>query len=226
MDVLTISPITERICSYCTFEEAVLFLSVLRISECNCSITVQDRFDKKTIILPGINPTTIAIYRLIRRGGTQEAFQLAASRGNTEMVKILLKIDQEFYGSTPYLKESAIIWAATNGHTDIIQTLVSSKASVFYNDLWDNTPLMVAARNGHEQTVKYLIEQKVNVNAFDCWKTSALSIATEANNFSMVQLLVSAKADIHQPIWGNRTVLSLAKDSEDSNILKYLQKHS
>ena len=51
--------------------------------------------------------------------------------------------------------DNAISWAAENGHTELVELLVSKGADIIENR---NYPLELASRNGHTDIVKLLID--------------------------------------------------------------------
>lgn len=86
---------------------------------------------------------------------------ISASQRNLKIVDFLLSKgakpnQQNDYGDT------AIIFAANNGETEIVATLLKHGAQINGGKGW--TPLMQAAYNGHVDTVKYILKHGADPN--------------------------------------------------------------
>ena len=80
--------------------------------------------------------------------------------GKTEIVTIVSKDAFTKKGLLESIKnglapDNAISWAAENGHTELVELLVSKGADIIENR---NYPLELASRNGHTDIVKLLID--------------------------------------------------------------------
>ncbi len=86
------------------------------------------------------------------------ALMLAAKKGYKDIVIILSKFEEKnTYNIT-------LMFAAEQGHTDVVETLIQTGASVNRQDWKGYTALMSAAKNGHLDTVISLIKLGADVN--------------------------------------------------------------
>jgi ankyrin repeat protein len=119
--------------------------------------------------------------------------------------------------------ETALHWAAGNGHEAVVWLLVEAKADVNAKNNDRGTALHRAAKNGHEAVVKLLVEAKADV---DTKKTSygwtALHWAAENGHEAVVRLLVEAKADVNVKDTYGRTALYRAAKSGHEATVKLL----
>jgi ankyrin repeat protein/outer membrane protein assembly factor BamB len=114
----------------------------------------------EAFLMRGVNPD-------VRLEDGDPPLKAAASRGYTEIVKLLLKHRGWTDRKNKSTGRTAIFDAALNGHTEIVRLLIQADAEINANDKGKETPLMVAALGGHPDVVKLLIEAGAEVNAKD-----------------------------------------------------------
>lgn len=128
-----------------------------------------------------------------QKGNT--ALMIAARDGDVKQVDALLLQDADpnkknIWGVTP------LIWAAYNGHTAVVQTLLKHKKTE--KDIRSNngcTALIDAAKKGHIEIVEHLVAQGANVDIQDKEGETALMIAARQANLRLVQVLLNAGAN-------------------------------
>lgn len=88
-----------------------------------------------------------------------------------------------------------LIYAATNGHAQVVQMLLGVGAEI--NSASDNgtTALMMAARNNHVETVKVLLKAGANPNIKNDSDGTALGWALDRGYQEVAELLIKSGAD-------------------------------
>jgi len=82
----------------------------------------------------------------------------------------------------------AIVSAAWNGHTKIVEFLLDRGADINARAKINNTPIQQAASNGHLETVRLLLSKGANVNIVGDGG-SALHLAIENGYTDIAELL-------------------------------------
>ena len=140
---------------------------------------------------------------------------LAAREGNSSMVRYLLKQgakaelkDQKNQSAlilaveaghracveeiAPYSRnqlDTALLYAASQGKHQVIETLTSFGASVYVRHEGGMTPLMLAAQKGHADTVASLLESGANRYAVNEHGWTAAQVAAAVNQQAIASLL-------------------------------------
>ena len=146
---------------------------------------------------------------------------LAAREGNTTMVRYLLKqgakaeLKDEKKRSAlilavegghkscveelaPYSRaqlDTALLYAASKGKHQVIDTLTSFGASVYVRHEGGMTPLMLAAHHGHTDTVNALLDSGANRYAVNEHGWTAAQVAAAAGRDEMVTILDQTPVD-------------------------------
>jgi ankyrin repeat protein len=89
--------------------------------------------------------------------------------------------EQGFQGETPG-GMTPLLYAARDGRTVIVKTLITAKADVQQADVNGITPLLMAITNNHLDTAKLLLENSAAPNAADWWGRTPLYAAIEIRN--------------------------------------------
>jgi hypothetical protein len=78
-----------------------------------------------------------------------------------------------------------LMYAAREGHLDVVRQLIEDGAQVDAVDMNDITPLMLAISNNHVDTARYLIDHGANVRAVDWYGRTPLWLAVEMRNVDL-----------------------------------------
>jgi uncharacterized protein len=118
---------------------------------------------------------------LVQNHSTLEsALILAAQRGYTDLVELLLKnvITKEDRDAKDKKGMTALAWASLNGHLDTVKFLCSKKAGPNEADATGMTPFLHACAAGHIEIVKVLLDCGADVKTKNKNNESALQLAT------------------------------------------------
>lgn len=132
------------------------------------------------------------------------ALTLAASRGHSEAVELLLKHNAEI-NKPKRNGATALFLAAQEGHTEVVRLLLAHDASVD-KVCAGATPLLQACSANHTETAKLLIDNHANTNYMSPIKrgTPLMQAAFYGNVTLMEHLLRhSAKIDMQTPSGDN-----------------------
>jgi ankyrin repeat protein len=136
---------------------------------------------------------------------------MAASRsGSVPAVKLLLSKGVDVNAADAFQKETALMWAAGEGHLDVVDTLLTAGANpnltAHITTLTERgrnadhptggfTALMWAARNGNEEVVRRLVKGGADLNLKNGDKASATILAIYNDRLDMAKTLIELGAD-------------------------------
>jgi ankyrin repeat protein len=126
--------------------------------------------------------------------------------------------------STTPLGRTALIWAARQGHAEIVDVLVNAGADVRARDSFNLNALMMGALSGSLETVQLLLAAGAPVNLTDFNGATALHLALEKKHFAIADALMVGGADINMPTKSGETALTLAGGKGDAHLLGRLLK--
>jgi ankyrin repeat protein len=179
--------------------------------------------------------------------------QYAASRGQREIVELLLEHDADVhYQDKARRIKTAAEYAMKNNHTNIVQLLISKGADIsplhfaLYMkdeararslieggaDVHKRTPygtpiLRRAVNAGFKDIVELLIAKGVDVNAEIpwAWHWTVLHSAAENGHKEIAELLINAGAKVNERDGDDRTPLWYAKEEGHTEVAEMLRKH-
>jgi len=146
------------------------------------------------------------------------ALTLAAALGYKDLVKFLLNRE----GPIMKIDPSALMFAARNGHTEIISSLLAAGLNVNSVDKDGATALMMCSERGHVEAARQLLFGGANVNASAKNGTTALMKAAENGNTEILRLLISYEADVNATDREGNTALMLASAKGHLDAVKIL----
>lgn len=177
---------------------------------------------------------TPVVEELVAKGAmTSDNFLLihyAAAINDKATVERLLKQDPKLLNVTDQFNQTALIWAASNGHQSIVNLLIKNKAKLENTTEDPNlieigkTALYWATANNHSECVKLLLEAGANVEA----RASKLGLtpfleAAKNGNIEIIKLFYSHNPDIiKQTDWSGKTPLMYAAENGHANVVDFL----
>ena len=112
---------------------------------------------------------------------------LVCLKGDLELAKMLIKRDADIN----HPGWTSLHYAATGGHTAIIQLLLEESAYIDAESPNGTTPLMMAARYGNAKAVQLLINEGADLQLKNQLGLTALDFAIQGQRADAIQLLQS-----------------------------------
>ncbi|KAG7458245.1 hypothetical protein MATL_G00236160 [Megalops atlanticus] len=176
-------------------------------------------------MLNRVNPTHLqqAVNKHAKNGWSP--LLLAAERGHTEVVKILLQNHARVDVFDEHGK-AALHLAAEHGNEEIADVLLSHKAFVNAKTKLGMTPLHLAAQSGSTRLVRQLVETHLaSVDALSLSKQTPLHLAAISGQLEVCSSLLDMGADINASDIHGQTPLHLAAENDHSEVVKLFLKH-
>jgi ankyrin repeat protein len=151
-------------------------------------------------------------------GGT--ALSIAAYRGNTELVRLLLDS-----GATFEIGVFHTAIAQSNDNTEIVQIFIDHGADLNQKADTGNghTALMFAAEFGHMEVGKLLLANGADINAVDNYNDPALNVAAFHGQLEFAKMLVEMGAELNVPGYAGRTALGHAISRGHEDVATFLR---
>lgn len=118
----------------------------------------------------------------------ENALMFLSLNGNLEFVYYLVN---EKHAAVDKDGWTALHYAATKGHLDIVKFLVSKDADIDPDSPNNTTPLMMAARYGHIHVVKFLLDNGADLSAKNTQDLTAIDFANKFNQNEIRDGLIS-----------------------------------
>ncbi|MCH6257954.1 ankyrin repeat domain-containing protein [Puniceicoccaceae bacterium K14] len=147
-------------------------------------------------------------------------YEWAAIDGNESISKISDALrSKDVFGNT------ALHFAALNGHVNIVTELLDRKAKRNRENNWGEIPLALAARNGRSDVAQLLYSEKAAIGSLAKNNSSCLSKAVGNGHFEVVKILAPKppKSGIAKGEYSHSAVLAIRQGRE--NIAIYLLNH-
>ena len=152
----------------------------------------------------------------------RQAIHIAASRGNAEMVILLLKKGADTAAVTA-AGTSALHFAANGGHIGVVELLLKKEVTVDRKNRRQITPLYFAAMKGHADVVSLLIDNGADPDALDGEKGSPLHAASLNGHLNVVRLLSEKGAAVTRRDINGRTALHFACRTDNTALIEFLR---
>lgn len=122
-------------------------------------------------------------------GDNTENLALAAKRGDLKTVSSLLESGVDVDTEDDKQHATALMWAAHEGHPDVILLLIEQGAGINKRKSTGETALWFAAQQGRLEAVKVLVQHGADVNIPGWESASALEVARKKGHLDIVDYL-------------------------------------
>ena len=140
-----------------------------------------------TLLKAGADPDTTA-------ASGETPLMAAARSGSTGAVKALVSHGAEVNTKTPVNEQTALMWALSEKHLDVAQTLIEQGANISTRSKGGFTPLLFAARQGDLDGARILLNAGADVNETSS-DGSALLVATIRGHVPLAIFLLDQGAN-------------------------------
>ena len=150
--------------------------------------------------------------------GGLKTLMLAIKNNYIKIVELLLDAEVT-------IGDTALIFAAQNRHTEIVEQLLKHGARVNAKADDGSTALMAAAQNGCTKIVEQLLKHGARVNAKANEGGTALMVAAQNGHTEIVILLLNHGAEVNVKANDGSTALMAAAQNGHTEIVELLLKH-
>ena len=140
-----------------------------------------------------MQPRLTSLLLAVALSGCAMTFFEAAERGDASRVEAFLRERPNLAGETDGRTLSALHYAASEGHTDVVRVLLDRGADSRVSALGGMTPLFLAAAGGHAAVAEALVKRGADANARSPW--NPVRVAAGEGHLEVVRTLLSLGAD-------------------------------
>ena len=131
----------------------------------------------------------------------------AARAGSVDAVNLLAWAGARINARETWNNQSALMWAAAEGHAPVVKALVDAGADIYARSNGGTTPLLFAVRKGDIASVQALLDAGVSVNEKRYDSATPLLVAIINGHEDLVDFLLEKGADPN--VEGGSTQLSV-----------------
>ena len=159
------------------------------------------------------------------RSSGLSALMLAASKGNTEIIELLLRSNADI-NSRDKQRKTALFWAAVSNHSAAVKQLLDYGARADLRDQNGETALMQVAWAGHSNVVQELVKKDAGINFRDPQGLTALTVASINGHTAIVETLLNAGANPDLGMADGKTALMAAAWNGHTDIVRLLSERN
>lgn len=156
---------------------------------------------------------------------TCESLEHVVASGQVSDLESLLETKPDPVNCRDTRRWTPLHYAAFNGQTTMIQTLVAHGAAVDATDKDGATPLHVAASSGHADAIEALLQSGARLNALDHYGDTPLQNAASAGSVSATDVLLSHHAATEIRCANGYTPLNSAAYLGHTDVIRLLLDH-
>ncbi len=145
--------------------------------------------------------------------------------GKLEDMKAAANNDNNVVGMKLKNEETPLTLAAYQGHTDMVEYLLSKNVDINSRNKWNNSALSNATMQGHNEIVTMLLQKGADINEKGCAGYTGLHQAIQKNHPSTVILLLNKGANVNITEDNGRPPILLASWFGNSEIIAGLINH-
>ena len=123
--------------------------------------------------------------------------QKAAWDGDLPIVEYLIKKGANVNARATDTKETALMNAVSNGHTEIVKALLAAKADVTVQNSFDFNAFTTAVAAGNQEIAGLLLDAGAKIGD-GAGALTPLAFAVSGGNVEMIRFLVGRGADVNQ----------------------------
>jgi ankyrin repeat protein len=147
---------------------------------------------------------------------------IAAGAGSLEAVRLLIEAGVDVNGAEPRRGQNALMWAASEGHADVVDLLIAKGANVDTASKSGFTPLVFASLKDSVPTVERLLKAGANPNYALPDGTQVLAVAASNGSASAALALLDGGADPNVKDKAGNTPLHVAAQTGALDLVKKL----
>ena len=167
------------------------------------AVNAADNYDVTPLSLACTNASPVMVEALLQAGANPNAAQatgetvlMTCSRGGVVgAVNPLLARGADLNATEASHGQTALMWAAWEGHTQVVRALIEHGAEGHARTTTGYTALLLAAREGYTDTTQALLEAGADVNGSAEDGTTALVIAVIRRHTAYAEFLLDKGAD-------------------------------
>ncbi len=121
---------------------------------------------------------------------TQKKLLDAARKGDIVLLEACLTAHPEWIAYRDETGNTALLWAAWNGHTETVACLLKHGASLTEKNTYGTTALLLAAFNSKTETVEWLLDHGSSLTEKNKVGNTALLLAAKKDKYETIEWLV------------------------------------